>query len=378
MGTTLAANINIGTGTSEFGQGIQVTTACDNQITVTPQAAFNNSATPSPATTPSSTGVFYLSSIKVSDIDSSANGCDGKWMTLKSFDSSSSSPLQLIDGAFSFSILNTAGVFSSTQSGFSVTTNSTSSFTMTFTTPVALSRDVSRVTIETSNTLPAQILLTYAVGDVGPGGGIIYYVDANGFNCGSAFSSTGSPTGGRCKYLEVALNTWDGNSGTPVDPRKQVIVNSGLNVDSPNISNDATPYNNAASLGLGYKNTLALLQIENNSSNAAASARAFAGGGKSDWYLPTSSELNLLCQWARGVTQNVSVKCTGGNDNKIWDPSSGLTAGSSNSVSFDASKSYWSSSENGDQSWTQYFNSSGNQDSNARGDGNNVRPIRAF
>jgi hypothetical protein len=378
MGTTLAANINIGTGRSEFGQGIQVTTACDNQITVTPQAAFNNAAAPSPATTPNTTGVFYLSSIKVSSIDSSANGCDGKWMTLKSFNSNSSTPLQLIDGALSFSVLNTAGVFSSTQSGFSVSTQDTSTFTITFTTPVALAREVTRVTIETSSSLPEQMFVAYSVGDTGPGGGIIYYVDTNGFNCGTGFTSTGSPSGGLCKYLEVALNTWDGNSGTPVDPRKELIVSSGLRNDNPNIVNEATAYNNSASIGLGYKNTLAIIQVENNAANAAASARAFTGGGKNDWYLPTTSELNLLCQWARGITQNVAVKCSGGNDNKIWDIDSGITNGSNDPVSFNAFKAYWTSSEDSGLHWAQYLNSSGNQDLNARGDGNNVRPIRAF
>jgi hypothetical protein len=379
IGTTFAANINLGNSTTEFGQGIQVTTACDNQITVTPQAAFNNSATPTPAPTPTSaTGVFYLGSIKVSNIDSSASGCDGKWFTLKSYDSSSGKPLQLIDGALSFSVLNTAGVFSSTQSGFSVTTNSTSSFTITFTTPVGMSRDVARVTVETSDALPAQMVVTYSVGDVGPGGGIIYYVDSNGFNCGTTFSATGSPSGGKCHYLEVALNTWDGDAGTPVDPRKQLVVNAGLRNDIPSIVNEATVYNNAASIGLGYKNTLAIIQVENSASNAAGSVRAFNGGGKSDWYLPTSSELNLLCQWARGVTQNVSVKCTGGSDSKIWDINLGITAGSGNPVSFNGEKAYWSSSEDSGLAWAQYLNSSGNQDLNARGDGNNVRPIRAF
>lgn len=378
MGTTLAANINLGTGTNEFGQGIQVTTACDNQITVTPQASFNNAATPSPATTPASTGVFFLSSIRVSNVDSSANACNGKWLTLKSFNSSSSTPLQLIDGALSFSVLNTAGVFSTTQSGFSVSTQDTSTFTITFTTPVALSQEVTRVTLETSNTLPAQMLVTYAVGDIGPGGGIIYYVDTNGFNCGTGFTSTGSPTGGLCKYLEVALNTWDGNASTPVDPRRQLIVNSGLRNDNPGIVNEATAYNNAAAIGLGYKNTLAIIQVENNASNAAASVRAFNGGGKSDWYLPTTSELNLLCQWARGVTQNVSVKCSGGNNNKIWDINAGITTGSSDPVSFNVEKAYWTSSEDSGLAWVQYLNSSGNQDLNARGDSNNIRPIRAF
>lgn len=46
------------------------------------------------------------------------------------------------------------------------------------------------------------------VGDIGPGGGIIYYYEAAGFNCGVGSTSTGSPTGGLCHYLEVAPNGW--------------------------------------------------------------------------------------------------------------------------------------------------------------------------
>ena len=46
------------------------------------------------------------------------------------------------------------------------------------------------------------------VGDIGPGGGTIYYYEAAGFKCGNSFSITGSPTGGLCHYLEVAPNGW--------------------------------------------------------------------------------------------------------------------------------------------------------------------------
>lgn len=361
MGSTLAANINLGTSATEFGQGIQATTACDNLISITPQATFNNSATPSPAPTPSNvTGVFFLGSIRVTDIDSSASGCDGKWFTLKSYDATSSQPLQSADGAFSFSVLNTAGTFSSTQSGFSVTTNSSSSFTITFTTPMAMSKDVARVTIESSGEMPAQMVVTYAVGDTGPGGGSIYYVDANGFNCGTSFTSTGSPTGAKCHYLEVAPATWSGGASDP----SKVWASAGFTAtDISGISNDSAPYNNAAAIGLGYKNSLAIVNQGNTSASAAGSARAYSGGGKSDWYLPTTSELNLLCQWSRGITQNPSVACSGGTNN----------------AAFFTDPAYWSSSEvASDQARVQYFNSSGAQDNRAKGDSNKVRPVRAF
>lgn len=359
IGSTLAANINLGTGTTEFGQGIQVTTACDSQISVTPQASFNNAATPSPAPTPTSVrGAFFLGSIKVSDVDS--NACDGKWFTLKSFDSSSSSPMQLIDGALSFSVLNTAGSYSSSQSGFTVTTNSTSSFTITFTTPVAMSREVTRVTLESSNALPVQMVVTYSIGSVGPGGGNIFYVDANGFNCGSSFTSTGSPTGGLCKYLEAAPVTWAGGSA---DPSKVWSTAGFTTTDITGITNDASVYNNAAAIGLGYKNSSLIVSQGNTSASAAGSARAYTGGGKSDWYLPTTAELNLLCQWARGMTQNVTAACNAGSDNP----------------DFVTNPAYWSSSEvAADQARVHYFNNSGAQDNRAKSDGNKVRPIRAF
>lgn len=360
LGNTLAANISLGSSSTEFGQGIQITTACDNQITITPQAAFNNSATPSPVPTPSNvTGVFFLGSIRVSDIDSGSSACDGKWFTVKAFDSSSSQPLQAADGALSFSVLDTAGTFSSTQSGFSVTTNSASSFTITFTTPMAMSKEVARVTLETSDGMPVQMVLTYSLGTTGPGGGTIFYVDANGFNCGNAFTSTGSPFGAKCHYLEAAPATWSGSS----DPSK-VWASAGFTTsDISGISNDATPYNNAATIGLGYKNSLAIVAQGNTSVTAAGSARAYTGGGKSDWHLPTTTELNLLCQWARGVTQNPAVQCAGGNDN----------------ADFATNPAYWSSSEvAADQARVQYFNSSGAQDGRAKSDSNKVRPIRAF
>lgn len=239
MGSTLAANISVGTGDTEFGQGIQVTTACDNQITVTPKANFNNSATPS-----------LLPTLA----------------------------LELIDGALSFSVLNTSGTYSTTQSGFTIATNSASSVTINFTTPVAMSCDVTLVTLESSNAIPVQMVVTYSIGSVGPGGGTIFYVDSNGFNCGSSFSSTGSPTGGLCKYLEAAPVTWSGSS----DPSKVWSTVGFTTTDIAGISNDSFAYNNAAAIGLGHKNSTLIVGQGNTSASAAGSARAYAGGGKSD------------------------------------------------------------------------------------------------
>jgi hypothetical protein len=200
----------------------------------------------------------------------------------------------------------------------------------------------------------------YTVGQVGPGGGRIYYVSNSGFNCGSAFTSTGSPTGGLCNYLEVAPSTWSGGS---TDPSKKWADTSYVSTDVSGISNEASAANSSAGIGLGYKNSSLIVNQGNTSATAAGSARAYSGGGKSDWYLPTTAELNLLCQWARGMTQDVNALCTSGTNN----------------ADFYADPAYWSSSEvDASMARVQYFNNSGAQDARAKGDNNKVRPVRAF
>ena len=86
-----------------------------------------------------------------------------------------------------------------------------------------------------------------AVGDTGPGGGLVFYVhyDADDlFTCGATLAST-------CKYLEVAPNTWDGGSA---DPTKLWAVVAHQSSDIATIANDSTAYNDALGIGVGYKN----------------------------------------------------------------------------------------------------------------------------
>ena len=40
LGTTFAANVQLGSGVVEFGQGIRLTTACSPSLTLTPYATF--------------------------------------------------------------------------------------------------------------------------------------------------------------------------------------------------------------------------------------------------------------------------------------------------------------------------------------------------
>jgi hypothetical protein len=199
------------------------------------------------------------------------------------------------------------------------------------------------------------------VGNTGPGGGIVFYVQADGgtFNCGVAFTST-------CKYLEVAPSGWN----TGADPSKLWAVAGNQSSDIATITNvdTAANNNNASGIGLGYKNSLAIVNQGNDTTTAAGAARAYGGGSKSDWYLPTAAELNLLCQWARNVTQSVTTACTGGT----------LNTGTGASGGFSAVTPYWSSSEVGTVgAWGQFF-SNGTQTGSTKDLIYFVRPVRAF
>jgi hypothetical protein len=126
-------------------------------------------------------------------------------------------------------------------------------------------------------------------------------------------------------------------------------------------------YNNALGIGLGYKNSLAIVAQGNDTTTAAGAARAYGGGSQSDWYLPTTAELNLLCQWARNVAQSVTTACTGGDLNTGTGASGGFSTGA-----------YWSSSEiDGTTAWFQRFRTGGQHSAEKWGSGY-VRPVRAF
>jgi hypothetical protein len=210
---------------------------------------------------------------------------------------------------------------------------------------------------------------TYALGATGPGGGFIFYVDKKGFKCGRTYSKTGSPTGGLCHYLEVAPSGWNTDADDPL----KVWANEIHDLDVASITNDSIAYNNPLGIGLGHKISNAIVDQGNNTLSAAGLARSYPGGSKDDWYLPTTAELNLLCQWARDVTQDVTTPCTGGTLNS----GTGINGGFREYY-------YWSSSERPASSesvrpdaWLQFF-SDGVQGESHKDGTYAVRPIRAF
>ena len=232
---------------------------------------------------------------------------------------------------------------------------------------------VVKVTAEDGTTVlyyKIDVTVSYAVGDTGPGGGIVFYYLAAGFNCGPNYTETGSPTLAKCKYLEVAPSSWGSTNDRTAMPWANVTT------DIAGIPNEAGSSNNSFDLiGLGYKYSEYIVAQNgspyNSSTNryAAGNARAYTGGGLNDWYLPSSAEQNTLCQWNRGITQSFTTMCG--------------SSGTVNSSTFGAEASgftntllYWASSENNDLG--KVMNWGVNQAGHSKTSGAYVRPIRAF
>ena len=267
-----------------------------------------------------------------------------------------------IAGTFTYSSAST-GVITLSSSTAHIVAAGTSVITATFT-PTDTAAYFSASTTMTITVSSGD----YIVGMDGPGGGKIFYVSTSTFACGPTLAAT-------CKFLEVAPNTW---SGGAADPSKIWAVVAQQSLDVSGITFDNEVNNTTSGIGLGYKNSIAIVTQGNDITTAAGAARAYSGGSKSDWYLPTSAELNQLCKWVRGVEWvSDATVCTGGTIN-TGPGASGFT-----------SNYYWSSSEfvpidptidNPIRPWGQWFNDAagGLQANYDIALSEYVRPVRAF
>jgi hypothetical protein len=197
---------------------------------------------------------------------------------------------------------------------------------------------------------------TCVVGDTGPGGGIVFYVNAAGFACGTTLAAT-------CNYLEAAPTS---GPSAWTDAAYAWSGNTSLNIG-------ATAQRTA--IGTGYANTSAIVLQDATESKAGTIARAYSGpNGLSDWFLPSKDELNQMCKWANAVAwTSDATPCTAGT----------LNAGTGhglNAAGF-LSDLYQSSSETAsgppNQAFSQAF-SNGLQITGPKRNSNPVRPVRAF
>lgn len=131
------------------------------------------------------------------------------------------------------------------------------------------------------------------VGDVGPGGGTIFYV-----------SPTQQPWG---RYLEVSPADWNGDADGS-GPLLQWSIGTNPSGDHCELTSIST----AAGLGAGAANTSAIVGTPECPSQLAPAAWAaydYHGKGLDDWYLPSYDELNQLCRYAFTEDSSSTAPC---------------------------------------------------------------------
>jgi hypothetical protein len=162
----------------------------------------------------------------------------------------------------------------------------------------------------------------------------------------------------------VAPATWKASA----DPAFKWDPNNGDEVHA-NIPNNDNPHLLISEIGLGYKNSVQLFNFYgNNDDYAAGAARRYAGGGKSDWYLVSAVEMNILCDWSKGQTATPTVDAAAGS----------MIQGGFKNGSGDF---YWTSSESSSywDAWKQtFFSTSGGASLDHKSMVRHVRPIRSF
>lgn len=197
---------------------------------------------------------------------------------------------------------------------------------------VAIASDGTYVSA-TSSTI--SLTVTYAIGDTGPGGGKIFMT----------LSTSGNTTG---KYFESALGTW--NAGSDINNRWCNNTSLAIGASAQGVA-----------IGTGQANTNAIVAV--CTAGAAFDARAYAGGGLADWFLPSQAELQEM------YTRRATI---GG-----FTTLSQLYGGSG------TTQSYWSSSEavspyNPANAAIPVAFNNGGGDNYGKIYGFNVRPIRMF
>jgi hypothetical protein len=180
------------------------------------------------------------------------------------------------------------------------------------------------------------------------------------------FASTGSGCGSDCVYLEAAPTGW------VTSPAGQSTRGGGTSfVDPRTFWNDVSNGEIGATargtaIGTGYANTSANIAYRSTAGYAATLSRAYLGGGKSDWFLPSMYELNQLCRFAWNLSiNNSSTTCSG---------MTGALRGGFQTGGY----AYWSSTENGFSSAYQQTFVNGGIAQTGKSVANWVRPVRAF
>ena len=219
-----------------------------------------------------------------------------------------------------------------------------------------------------------QNVARYAVGERGPGGGIIFYVAS------APFTSEGSSCNTQCRYLEVAPSTWQ-RGVSEEDYTYAWSLNTSVATEQDRTTPGTEGRVSERSLekanwriGAGFNNTR-VMKVAGAQSDAQAAVLAYGGNDSSvgQWFIPSLNEMNELCKFVRGQgTGDPSVACTSsGSINSSLDlnPAAG---GFGEAI-------YWTSSER-DASRAWLFNLTGGRgaQSSSKFFDIQIRPIRAL
>ena len=163
---------------------------------------------------------------------------------------------------------------------------------------VAASNETGSATRVFSFTVSPRV---FALGEIGPGGGIVFFVADGNF---TQVGATGTMCTTNCKYLEVAPKTWFGGTA---DPKITF---------SPNFNAIPAPGAFLRTIGGGYQNSVAVVNLYGDvDTHANGAARRYRGNDQTDWFLPSQNELNQLCVYfsnAATRAENISETWAGG------------------------------------------------------------------
>ena len=324
IGSTFAANININTaGQVEFGQGLTQTSACDTNFVLTPIATFSNG----------NPGQFMLSGFRLSELDSSAKnlstglGCKDVQFTITAWADTGTALASYVVSDYGSSFYSPDGTVVTTNAG-----QTNSSTTLTLTSATISSQNVKKLTVETSKAGPR----TYSLGDTGPGGGTVFYVNNSGFTCGATLSDT-------CKYMEYAPANWASGFSEWTTPSSgggwsdsYALTRGAVDPPIPMVDNCTKVISGTVSIGAALYNTIALANC--NAINAAEHVRAYRGGGLDDWGIPTRNDLSTLNSYRKTLYPS-------------WASADDAVNGGISTID-----AFWTSSGNGNGFYFEYLN----------------------
>lgn len=177
-------------------------------------------------------------------------------------------------------------------------------------TPMITTRAAPIVRVVPSAPVP---VIVYAVGDRGPGGGIVFYVSATAFSSTGSICNTNGVSGiSTCKYLEVAPATWQSAGVSVADDAKYKWSNNTTHSTPQDVTTPSTEGFSSGDeeivnwkIGQGFYNT-SVMNANAAISDARAAVLAYAGSSTAgQWFIPSMNELNELCKYARGQTTGV-------------------------------------------------------------------------